>query len=272
MLASIRAAIPDLAPKPGASWRPEDGVVICGSPEAATLEAFDAPGKGNVAWLSSLHVPGRLSSLTVLNGPLTDVPHLVTRCVLKPDAGTLSVFVDWRPRAYGAYEMQQPDGSYPGPDVLGRDSFTFSGARDTMGKRFFTEDLAALVDGAKGAFIEEGGGSAGAPVSEEDQLTRGPLCLHVADLPLTEASVARYAAFQKEAIGAWLGWQAEGDDHAHRPGAPVNSQYVFDTPAKQQMYGALLASLTGLYGAQDAAKVAAADSGPLDEAYVGGAS
>jgi hypothetical protein len=52
----------------------------------------------------------------------------------------------------------------------------------------------------------------------------------------------------------------------------VNAQYVYDTPKKQEMYGALLETYTRLYGAGDGAKLAAADSGPLDEAYVGGGS
>jgi len=49
-------------------------------------------------------------------------------------------------------------------------------------------------------------------------------------------------------------------------GAPVNAQYVFDTPKKQEMYSALLEKFTQLYGAADGAKLAAADSGHQPDA------
>lgn len=170
-LAAIRAALPDLAAKPSASWSAADGVSINGG--AATLEAFDAPGPNNVAWLSALTVEGKVCSLTILNGPLSDVPHFASRCVVDDAAQTLSLFLDWRPRAYGAYEMRLEDGkqlwpavlskrplgfgphtcvrspvakqvarreppaasffpfffpgTFPGPDVLGRVAFTYSG-------------------------------------------------------------------------------------------------------------------------------------------------
>ena len=74
-----------------------------------------------------------------------------------------------------------------------------------------------------------------------------------------------------QAAKMWLGWQLDST-HCLRPGAQVNSQYVFDTPAKQKMYSALLAYLTTIFGATGASKLAAADSGPLDEGYVGGGS
>jgi hypothetical protein len=60
--------------------------------------------------------------------------------------------------------------------------------------------------------------------------------------------------------------------HNHRPGAPVNTQYVYDTKFKINAYEALLPVYTKLFGQADGAKLAAAESGPLDEAYVGGGS
>ena len=105
----IQAALPDLAPKAAQSW-PAGQETVAGAP--ATLAAFDAPGgTTNVAWLSSLCVEGKHSSLTVLNGPLTDVPHLVSCATVNEAASTMSLFIDWRPRAYGAYEMRNEDGS-----------------------------------------------------------------------------------------------------------------------------------------------------------------
>jgi len=64
-----------------------------------TLSAFEAPGKNNVAWCSSLNIAGAttLSALTTWCGPLMEVPHLVTRTVVS-DA-TVDLFIDFRPRA-----------------------------------------------------------------------------------------------------------------------------------------------------------------------------
>jgi hypothetical protein len=52
----------------------------------------------------------------------------------------------------------------------------------------------------------------------------------------------------------------------------VNSQYVYDSKYKINAYGALLEVYSGFFGQKDGAQLAAADSGPLDEAYVGGGS
>lgn len=61
-----------------------------------------------------------MSSLTIFNGPLTDVPHLISRCAVSDDGSSLSFFLDFRPRAYGAYDLRDEDGNYPGPDTLVR--------------------------------------------------------------------------------------------------------------------------------------------------------
>jgi hypothetical protein len=62
------------------------------------------------------------------------------------------------------------------------------------------------------------------------------------------------------------------DAHAHRPSAPVNTQYVYDSKFRQNAYMAVLPYYSGRFGATDGAKLAAAESGPLDEGYVGGGS
>ena len=78
-------------------------------------------------------------------------------------------------------------------------------------------------------------------------------------------------AARERAASLWLGW-ARDPSHAHRPGAPVNTQYVYDSKFKINAYGALLAAYVGLFGQAEGEKLAAAESGPLDEAYVGGGS
>lgn len=76
---------------------------------------------------------------------------------------------------------------------------------------------------------------------------------------------------REKVASMWLGWALD-DSHAHRPGAPVNTQYVYDTKYKQNCYGALLDTYVTFFGQADGEKLAAEDSGPLDEAYVGGGS
>jgi len=257
----ILSAIPELALKRDQSWLSEDGVRVGGA--ATRLAAYDAPGTPNVAWLSSLLVEGALSSLTIFNGPLTDCPHLASRVLVEGE--TMSVFLDWRPRAYGAYETIKPDGTYPGPEELGRAAFAYSGARASMDK-FYTPELRATVDRLVTSLQ---GAAPGAALSDLEQLTRGPLCVDLV-APATEANVAAVVDARAAAADAWLQWQLD-DQHAHKPGAPVNTQYVYDTKNRQNIYGALLAVYSAAF-ADDGVKLTAADSGPLDEAYVGGGS
>ena len=258
----IKSTISDLETKPDFTWKGNDVMVdSC----AATLDALDAAGPSNIAWLSSLYVDDKMSSLQIFNGPLNDVPHFVSRCVV---VGTdkLRLTIDYRPRAYGAYEMRKPDGSYPGPDELGRKSFEYSGARLDYDKKFGTEEVKEFLS----SIPLEGAVPCDVAPSELDKLTRGPLftCL---DMPLTDANVAAVAAAREKAADYWLTWSQE-PEHEHRPGAPINSQYVYDTKYKQNAYGALMGEYTALFGADSGKELAIGDSGPLDEAYVGGAS
>lgn len=261
---AIAAAIPDLAVKPDLSWGAQDGVSIGGC-SPAVLDARDAPGPANVAWLSSVCIPSKMSSLTIFNGPLTDVPHLLSRCCVV-DGNTLALALDFRPRAYGAYELVDADGNYPGPEQLGRKAFEYSGARNDFSKKFGNEQVVAFIDSAIASFE----GATQTVPSELDLLTGGPLAVSMT-MPLTDANVATVAALREKAAAAWLGWALE-DEHGHRPGAPVNTQYVYDSKFRQNAYSALLPLYTQLFGNDDGAKLAAAESGPLDEGYVGGGS
>lgn len=259
----IAAAIPDLESKPDLSWA-AGSVAIGGSP--ATLDGREAPGSaGNVAWLSSLSVQSKLSALTIFNGPLTDVPHLLSRSAVVGDSLTFTL--DFRARAYGAYEMKDAEGNYPGPETLGRQAFEYSGARREFETKFGTEEVAAFLQSTRAAF--EGAVDSQTAPTELDLLTRGPLYMDLT-MPLTDGNVANIVAAREKAADYWLGWALDGQ-HAHKPGAPVNTQYVYDTKYKQNCYGALLPVYSGMFGA-DGATLTAADSGPLDEGYVGGGS
>jgi hypothetical protein len=262
---AIALAIPDLAPKPDFTWNVGDGVTVGGC--SVTLDARDAAGPANVAWFSSLCVDSKLSSLTIFNGPLTDVPNLFSRCAVV-GGDSLQLTLDFRPRGYGAYEMRRPDGSYPGPDELGRKSFEYSGARKEFDTKFGNAEVQSFLSSMI-ASLESATPNDPNP-TELDLLTRGPLYTCVT-MPLTDANVAIIAAARETVADCWLAWALD-NQHEHRPGAPVNTQYVYDTKFKQNAYGALLNECTNLFGADDGSKIAMGDSGPLDEGYVGGGS
>mmetsp|Transcript_18826 Transcript_18826/g.52325 ORF Transcript_18826/g.52325 Transcript_18826/m.52325 type:complete len:320 (-) Transcript_18826:250-1209(-) len=263
---AIAAAIPDLAPKVDSSWTPASGVTIAGCPTA--LDARDAPGPANIAWLSSLSVQSQLSSLTIYNGPLTDVPHLFSKCAIVNDGASIEFVLDFRPRAYGNYEMRDAAGNYPGPDELGRKAFEYSGARRDFDTKFGTEQVITFLSSTVAAL--EGAVPTQDSPTEEDALIRGPLYTSLT-MPLTDNNVATLVAARQQAASIWLGWANDNGAHDHRPGAPINSQYVYDTKYRQNSYGSLLSYYSNKFG-PDGAKLAAADSGPLDEGYVGGGS
>jgi len=259
----IASAIgPDLELKPDLSWAAE---TVGGA--AATLDGREAPGaNGNVAWLANVEIAGKMSSLTIFNGPLTDVPHILSRAVVV-DGDKIRFTLDIRPRAYGAYELRDAAGNFPGPDVLGRDAFTYSGNRKDYDTKFGTDEVVALVESVasslEGAIVntDEPG--------EPESLVRGPLYLDVT-ASLTDGNVAVISDVRAKVADYWLGW-AMDNSHAHRPGAPVNSQYVYDSKYKINAYTALLEEYKAMLG-EDGVTLAAAESGPLDEAYVGGGS
>ena len=261
----------DLVKKPDCSWDASDSAnKIAGSP--ASLDARDAPGPTNIAWLSSLKIDGKQSSLTIFNGPLTGVPHLLTRVVIVDgdgdgDENNILFDADFRPRAYGAYETIKDDGTYPGPEELGREAFEYSGARNDFDTKFGNEMvqhfMKRLTESLQDATPRGPGG-------EFDQKTRGPMALSLT-MPLTEVNIGVIAIAVDQMAKFWFGW-ALSDSHIHKPGAPVNTQYVYDSKYKLDAYNALLEFYQGVYGEEDGARLAAADSGPLDEAYVGGGS
>ena len=263
----ILEGIPDLAQKSALSWNEGNSDVdINGRP--AVLAAYDAPGSSNVAWLADLYIPGKLSSLTIFNGPLTDVPHILSRCYVDDTVQTLHLTIDVRPRAYGAYETRNPaTGAYPGPEELGRKAFEYSAARNDFFAYSGIDSLQSLLNPS-----QFDNAVPGPPPNEYDVLTGGPIALNIC-MPFTPSNIRKIAAIRECVAGAWCTWVTkESQQHMHRPGAPVNTQYVYDSKFRQNAYLALFATYTQLFGTVDGAKLAAAESGPLDEAYVGGGS
>lgn len=179
IVANIASSIRDLEVRPTASIRgPTGGFTVGGNP--VKLDASDAAGPANIAWLSDLCIDNTMSSLTIYNGPLSDVPHLISRCAIT-NGNTLNFFLDFRPRGYGAYDLRDADGNYPGPDTLGRQAFEYSGNRKDFDTKFGTEDVVAFYEDIKskfeGAVDNPGLGDDSLP--ELEKLTRGPMCLDV---------------------------------------------------------------------------------------------
>jgi hypothetical protein len=232
------------------------------------ITGYEAPGAdGNVAWMASVYIPNKLSSLTIFNGPLTNVPHLVSKCCVVND-NTISFTLDFRPRGYGAYEKRDSDGNYPGPEELGRAAFEYSGNRMEYDTKFGTPEV---VDWLKSTISNlQGATPNNRQLLEEDVLTRGPLIVDVL-VPITESNIGTIASARTQAAKYWLSWATSGL-YDHRPGAPINSQYVYDTKYKQNSYGSLLKFYSEIFGPDDGLRIASTESGPLDEAYVGGGS
>lgn len=269
-VAKIASSIPDLALKPDQSYSPASTSAFTVAGHAVKLDASDAIGNANIAWLSDLCIDETMSSLTVYNGPLTDVPHLISRCAVT-DAG-LNFFLDFRPRAYGAYDQRDAAGNFPGPDTLGRKAFEYSGARKDYDTKFGTEDVVNFLSEIKNSFdgAVDGPGIGNACLGELEQLTRGPLTVDVT-MPLSADNVDTIVSAREKAADYWLEWALDSEN-GHRPGAPVNSQYVYDSKYKINAYGVLLDVYVKMFGQAEGEKLAAADSGPIDEAYVGGGS
>jgi hypothetical protein len=255
----ICASIADLEIKADFCWNA--GETVGG--HTATLTAMDAPGAANIAWLANLGITGQQCSLTIFNGPLTDVPHLQSSVALVDNGSQLHVRLDARPRAYGAYETVDASGNYPGPDELGRKAFEFSGARQDYFGKFATAELQAWLDPAQ---FEDA--TLLPRLTDLEALTAGPWALNV-QMPATAANLQTVQTVRDAVARLWLTWSLTAEQH--RPGAPINTQYVYDTKYRQNAYGALLAAQTDFWGnAADASSVAVAESGPLDEGYVGG--
>lgn len=227
------------------------------------VEGYDAPGSSNIAWLANVRVPQAVASITVFHGPLTNVPHIVDR--VEFENGNLRWYCDVRPRAYGAYETRDATtGEYPGPEVLGRKAFEYSGARNEFTTKF--GDVAYLLE------MNQFEGAIALPMdtSEAAVLTTGPLVVNI-QFPATEVNVQTLLRVRQSVAEAWLRWSTE-EQHDHRPGAPINSQYVYDAKFRQNAFLALRNVYNRMFDPNQAQTLAIAESGPLDEAYVGGGS
>ena len=93
-------------------------------------------------------------------------------------------FLDFCPRTERT--ICNADGTYPGPETLGRKSFEYSGARRDFDTKFGNEEVVGFLEGVVEKL--EGGverrGEDMTSLSELERVTRGPLALDLV-VPLT---------------------------------------------------------------------------------------
>ena len=260
-----------LTPKPDyAASLGFDSFTLGGS--TGKVESYEGPGAPNVAWCSGLQLTGAESargSIGAFCGPLTDVPHLVAACGVSNSG--IDLYIDWRPRAESAYDpaLGNDLAAYPAPET--REAFAEGGNRKDFAAAFYTEEVAAWRSTLLGL-----AGATGAPPLTKEQIaaiSTGPLLIDLR-LPLTDDAAAAAAAACEQAVDRWLGWMTSADEM--KRGLPAGMRqtatYTRDTKVRANHFGFLLGKYTALFGDADGKALAEADAGPLDEAYVGGAS
>ena len=99
--------------------------------------------------------------------------------------------------------MQRPDGTFPGPDELGRKSFEYSGARMEFDSKFGNEEVKEYLKKTLESF--EDATEHDPEPHELDLLTRGPLFTSLV-MPNTEKNVDAIAEARAQAASFWLSW------------------------------------------------------------------
>eukprot|EP00316_Scyphosphaera_apsteinii_P005998 CAMPEP_0119312430 /NCGR_PEP_ID=MMETSP1333-20130426/26405_1 /TAXON_ID=418940 /ORGANISM="Scyphosphaera apsteinii, Strain RCC1455" /LENGTH=277 /DNA_ID=CAMNT_0007317051 /DNA_START=96 /DNA_END=929 /DNA_ORIENTATION=- len=234
---------------------------------SGTISAFEGPGKPNVAWCSGLLMSDGQSasraSVTVWCGPLTDVPHLVVSAGVS--GGGVDLFIDFKPRADAAYD---PSGEYAEP--ASREAFMQGSNRKDFAEAFYTPEA---VEWWTGLCSLDGATHTPLSAAEMARQSAGPLMLNLR-LPLTDEAATVAAKACENAVERWLGWMTTADEAGRSlpAGAKQTMTYTRDTKIRAMHYGELLKTYTTSFGPEQGTQLAAADAGPLDEAYVGGGS
>lgn len=230
-----------------------------------SVTSYEAPGKVNLAWCSALgHDAPQLTSLTCFVGPLTDVPHLIAACGVVD--GAVELLVDFRVRADCAY--LPPPAEYAEPDT--REAFAQGSNRKDFAAAFFTPEVEAWRD----ALLSLDGAEPVALDAEKMALVSASPVRVELRLPNTDEAAAAAAEACLHATRLWVGWMLGADEmkRALPAGAKQTQTYARDTKLRAVLFGELLARYERIFGDDEGRKFAEADAGPLDEAYVGGAS
>ena len=163
------------------------------------VRSFELSGKeSNVAWCSGLTSSGGVDrgSVTVWNGPLTDIPHLTAASGVSD--GGVDLLIDFKVRAECAYD---PSGEYAEPDS--REAFMQGSNRKDFAADFFTEEVTAWADGLRTL----DGATDAESIDAATMATLGAspvrVCLR---LPLSADAAAAAAAACERAVDLWLSW------------------------------------------------------------------
>jgi len=246
-----------------------DSFTMAGS--TGKVMSYEGPGTPNVAWCSGLEISGpelARGSVTAFCGPLTDVPHLVAACGVSD--GGIDLYIDWRPRAESGYDSACASLSdYPDPET--REAFAEGGNRKDFASAFYTEEAEA----ARTTLLALDGATPAAALTKEQMATisAGPLLVDLR-LPLTDEAATAAADACAAAVERWLGWMTNAEEMKRSlpAGMRQTATYTRDTKVRANHFGFLIGKYTALVGSDDGKELAAADAGPLDEAYVGGGS
>lgn len=211
--------------------------------------------KSDVAWCSALTVAGvdhdfSLKTLTAWNNPTLFVPNFYS-AVGRVD-GSLSLCIDYRPRAEAGYDTALEDGTFPEP--TSREMFALGSMRKELEQLYFTEEAALWA-----ASLRALDGAQPAPVPSVPRECAGPLLVDIR-LPLTDANVEACASAVTEAADRWLAWMAEAEKLDGRQTMQV---FAHDAKVRAMTFAYSTMMLEGRFG-PSGADLAAADAGPLD--------
>jgi hypothetical protein len=265
----LLSTVPSITKRNDLSWA--DNV------DQSSCIGYDAPGShGNIAWMSSLYVPNTVSSFTIYNGPLTYIPHILSRCNVIDDH-IIELTLDYIPRSYGAYDQRDEHGNYPGPEQIGRVAFEYSGNRMEYETKFgSTSTVMSNIPSYIQEFehVIQPQPQYQQQRSDVEKLVYGPSFWNI-QMKCTDKNIRILQEIRTQMIKDYIIWSTSSS-YDHRPGAPVNAQYVYDTKLKQNSYLATYQYYQTRYRNNHdddfARKLATAECGPLDEAYVGGGS
>ena len=210
--------------------------------------------KSEVAWCSALTVVKEdfsLKTLTAWNNPTLFVPHFYS-AVGRADGGSLSLCIDFRPRAEAGYDTALEDGSFPEP--TSREMFALGSMRKQLAELYFTEEAASWA-----ARLRALDGAQPAPTPSVPPECAGPLLVDIR-LPLTDDNVEVVAQAVSEAADLWVAWMGAAEK---LDGMKTMQVFAHDAKVRAMTYAYSTMMFEGRLG-PNGAELAAADAGPLD--------
>jgi len=259
------------------------------------VEAFEPPPdatKPLLSWLSllSISTAGIAAAsagipeptqdqvqLTAWSGPLTDVPHLITRLSVVHAADesneSLRLMMDFRPRLDAGYQDD--------PEPTSRAAFVKAGVRRDYDTAFFTPETRQWRETMLASCHDHGAVENAVPSAKvfsrvgsgkgDWSVCHGPLYLDVT-MPHTETSLRTCLTACQDATDRWQTWVKAANTDTDDASSWMNSRLIYDRD--NQVRAELFSNAVGeyeelLYGDADADAdkgrvIALADAGRLD--------